>query len=363
MKKVLILSNYVGGLFNFRFELIERLLKESYKIYFSVPETIDDSREQSLKEMGLKHMQININRRGVNPIEDLKLIFKYRNIIKKANPDIILTYSVKPNIYGNLIANLFNIPSIMNITGLGTSLNSKLKYLIKPLYKLACKNSEVVFFQNNANMHLFLTNNIVNKNKAVLIPGSGVNTNKFKPQKKENNDKKIKFLFIGRIMQEKGIEEYLEVARLINNYYSNVEFQILGFFEESKYKKIIKESKYINYLGHSSDVRDEIKEVDCIINPSYHEGMSNVLLEGAAMAKPLIASNISGCKEIIDDDINGYLFEKGDVTSLKNKIIKFLKISVEERKNMGEMSRKKIIKEFDRNIVISSYIEEINNII
>lgn len=361
--KILILANSVNGLYNFRSELVEELLNNNLKVYFSVPHKSSHDKVKLLEEMGAIHIQTPIDRRGINPLEDLKLILKYKKIIKDLVPDLILTYTIKPNIYGNWVANYYNIPSIMNVTGIGTSLTSKLKYFVKPLYASACSRADKVFFQNEDNRELFLSNNMLVEDKTVLIPGSGVNIDKFKPLAKKNTDQKVRFLFIGRIMKEKGIEEYLEAAELLSEDYSNLEFQILGSYEEEKYKKIIENNSNVKHLGYSKDVRQEIKEVDCVINPSYHEGMSNVLLESAAMAKPLIASDISGCKEIVEDGNNGFLFKVKSAQSLKDKIIQFIDLSEEQRAEMGKESRKKVKKEFDRRIVINAYLEEINDVI
>lgn len=206
---------------------------------------------------------------------------------------------------------------------------------------------------------------MVEHNKTVIIPGSGVNTSLFKPVSETKDDGTIKFLFIGRLMKEKGIEEYLEAAEVLSKKYKNIEFQILGPFEEEKYKEIIlnNKSKQIKYLGTSNDVRIEIKEVNCIVNPSYHEGMSNVLLEGAAMGKPLIASNIPGCKEIIEDGHNGYLFEVRCTSSLEETLIRFIELDKNERAIMGIRSRSKVETEFDRNMVIDEYMKAINYIV
>lgn len=366
MKKVLILANNSVGLYNFRFELIQKFIKEKFEIYFAVPQLLDDEKVQLLVNAGGRHIHTPMSRRGMNPLEDIKLIKNYKQIIKEVNPDIILTYTIKPNIYGNYIANKFKVPVIMNITGMGSSLiTGKLKSVIKLMYKYACSKPKFVFFQNEGNRVFFISNNLVDENKTKIIPGSGVNIEKFQPEEKTNKDNIIRFLFIGRLMKDKGIEEYLQVAEKITKKYSNVEFQILGSFEEEKYKTILENNQNtrIKYLGKSHDVRNEIKEVDCIVNPSYHEGMSNVLLEGGAMGKPLLASSIPGCKEIIDDGENGFLFESKSIKSLKEAIIKFTNLSNEERKVMGEKSRKKIKWEFDRNIVIDEYMKTINSIL
>lgn len=366
MKKVLILANNSVGLYNFRFELIKELLKQGYEVYFSLPESPEDEKVKLMIEAGAKHIQTYINRRGINPFEDLKLIKEYKKIIKKVNPDVVLTYTIKPNIYGTYVASRYKKPVIMNITGIGTAFNnSKLKHIVITLYKYACNKAHFVFFQNESNYSLFVSNKLIDPSKTKIIPGSGVNIDKFKPIAKQSQDEIIRFLFIGRLMKEKGIEEYLQVSNKITKEYPNVEFQILGQFEEGKYKDIILNNKNakIKYLGVSNDVRNEIREVDCIVNPSFHEGMSNVLLEGAAMGKPLIASNIPGCKEIINDGYNGYLFEVKSPVSLEDKIISFIELDNKQRELMGKNSRKKVEAEFDRNIVINEYMKAINDIL
>ncbi len=366
MKRVLILANNSVGLYNFRIELIEKLIEQDYEVYFAVPQSKKDGKVKLIINSGAKYIQTNMNRRGTNPLEDIKLIYEYKKIIKKTNPDVILTYTIKPNIYGTYAASKYGKPVIMNITGIGSAFtNPKLKYIVSTLYKQACKKAHLIFFQNESNYSLFISRKIASSNKSKIIPGSGVNIGKFRPMKKTKEDDIIRFLFIGRIMREKGIEEYLQVAEKITNKFTNVEFQILGRFEEEKYKDVILNNKNprIKYLGVSEDVRNEIREVDCIVNPSYHEGMSNVLLEGAAMGKPLIASNIPGCKEIIDEGYNGYLFEVKSVESMEEKIIKFIELDDKIKEYMGGNSRKKVEKEFDRNIVINEYIKAINNIL
>lgn len=366
MKKVLILANNSGGLYNFRFELIQKLIEQKFEVYFAVPQLLDDDKVKLIVEVGGRYIYTPMSRRGMNPLEDLKLIKNYIQIIKKVNPDVIFTYTIKPNIYGNYAANKSNKPVIMNITGMGSSLVSgRLKEIIKNMYKFACSKSRNIFFQNEGNSDFFISNNLVDPKKTIIIPGSGVNIEKFKPMEKTYKNDIIRFLFIARLMKEKGIQEYLEAADRITKKYQNVEFQILGSFEEEKYKDIISnnKNKQIKYLGRSNDVRQEIKEVDCIVNPSYHEGMSNVLLEGAAMGKPLIASNIPGCKEIVDDGVNGYLFEVKSVTGLEEKLIRFINLCVKEKEIMGKNSRKKVEVEFDRNIVVNEYMKTIEGIL
>lgn len=364
--KILIINNSITSLINFRKELIQVLNENNYDVYFTVPEDLQNDQVQQLISIGTNYIQSYMQRRTINPYFELKVLFEYKRIIKETNPNLILSFTIKPNVYGSYVAKKYKIPIILNITGLGSGFNNNsIKHLVTNMYKYACKNASFIFFQNEENYKYFIDNKIAEKAKSKIIPGSGVNLEKFKPTKKSKDDGITRFLFIGRIMKEKGIEEYLETAKYISNKYSNVEFQILGPFEEEKYKEVILNlnNSKIKYLGISEDVRDQIKEVDCIINPTYHEGMSNVLLEGAAMGKPLMGTNIPGCKEIVEDGRNGYLFEPKNTQNLIEKIEEFLKLSSSQREKFGRAGRQKVEENFDRSIVIKTYLETIDKIL
>lgn len=364
MKRVMILANNIVGLYNFRYELLEKLIEKDFEVYFSIPEDKNNEKVIELIDLGCKHIKTNVDRRGMNPLNDLKLIKQYKKIVKQVKPDIILSFTIKPNIYGAYAAKKYKIPIILNITGLGSGFyNNKTRFIIKNMYKFASKRASFIFFENQEIYHYFIDNKLSIEEKSKVIPGAGVNLEKFVPQKKSKDDNIIRFLFIGRIMKEKGIEEYLEAAKNIKNKYPNVEFQVLGPYEEEEYKQILDNSTYVNYLGKSEDVRKEMKEVDCIINPSYHEGMSNVLLEGAAMEKFLIASDIPGCREIVENNYNGYTFEVKNSKDLEDKIEKFIKLPKEEKQRMAKNSRRKVEKEFDRNIIIEEYLKKIKELI
>ena len=334
-------------------------------MFFAVPQLSEDIAVQMIEAIGCQYIHTSMSRRGINPLEDLRLISRYQRVVQTVSPDLILTYTIKPNVYGNYVGNRLGVPVITNVTGIGSSLSTgNLKYLVKRMYKYACDKASLVFFQNQGNLDFFLENNMVDPNKVRLIPGSGVNLDKFQPMKKTNKaDGIIRFLYIGRIMKDKGIQEYLEAANRITKQYSNTEFQILGSYEEEGYRELIEDNPRVRYLGRSDDVREQIREVDCIVHPSYHEGMSNVLLEGAAMGKPLLASNIPGCKEIVDHGLNGYLFKPKSVDSIVDRLKLFLELNDKERMEMGLASRRKVEKEFDRNLVVEAYLEAISEII
>lgn len=357
--KILILSNNDIGLWKFRKELIERLIKE-HEVYVSIPQ---GEFSENFKKMGCKVIETSINRRGTNPIKDLGLFVKYNQLLKKVKPDLVLTYTIKPNVYGGMACRLNKIPYISNVTGLGTAVETKglIQNLTVFLYKVGLKKASCVFFQNKSNKSFFEEKKIILKNSKV-IPGSGVNLDYFRLIEYPSSDK-IKFLFIGRVMKEKGIEQYLEAATYIKKKYPHTEFHILGTCDEKYEEKLESMSKkgIISYHGRQDDVRKYHEISHCTIHPSYYpEGMSNVLLESAASGRPLITTNRPGCKETVNDGINGYLFQEKNSQDLIKKVENFINIEPNARRNMGLFGREKVEKEFDRNIVIDAYITEIN---
>jgi glycosyltransferase involved in cell wall biosynthesis len=361
MKKVLILVNHDVVIYNFRKELVERLLKDKYEVYISSPygERIDE-----LLAMGCKYIEASISRHGTNIIEELKLLSYYKKIIKDVKPDMVLSYTIKPNIYGGMACKSLNVPYIANITGLGTAVENKgiMQKITIILYKIAFKKINCLFFQNTENRQFFIDNNIaVDKHR--LIPGSGVNLEYFNVLD-YTSDETIEFTFISRIMKEKGIDQYIEAAEYIRNKYPNTRFHICGFCEEAYDDKLkmLQDKGIIHYHGMQRDVREILAKTHCTIHPTYYpEGMSNVLLESSACGRPIITTNRSGCRETVDDGINGYIVEQQSSKDIIEKIEKFLKLSYEDKKNMGLAGRKKVEKEFDRQIVVEAYMDEIEN--
>lgn len=362
MKKVLILVNHDVVIYNFRKELVERLLKEEYEVYISSPygERIDD-----LITMGCKYIKASISRHGTNIIDDLKLLLYYIRIIKDIKPDVVLSYTIKPNIYGGIACETLNIPYISNITGLGSAVENGglIQKITVLLYKIAFRKINCLFFQNSENMQFFIDKNIaIGKHK--LLPGSGVNLKHFHVLEYPS-DETVEFVFISRIMKEKGIDQYLEAAECIKNKYSNTRFHICGFCEESYENKlkVLQEKNIIKYHGMIRDVRGMLSKTHCTIHPTYYpEGMSNVLLESAACGRPIITTDRSGCREIIENEVNGFIIKQKDSENLIDTIEKFLKLCNEHKKQMGLMGRKKVEKEFDREIVVRIYIEEIKKV-
>lgn len=361
-KRVLILVNHDVVVYNFRKELVEQLIHEGNEVYLSSPygERID-----LLRKMGSFYIKTEINRHGANVIEDLKLLFHYISIIRKLKPDIILTYTIKPNIYGGMAARICNVPYVVNITGLGTALEHKgiLQFITVNLYKIALKKVGVIFFQNEENRLFFEKRRIAQK-KYELLPGSGVNLEDFVPLPYPS-DKEIHFVMIARIMKEKGIEEYLSAAIYLRKRYPNTFFHICGFCEEKYIDRLnqMQEENLIIYHGMVKDIRNVLKITHCTIHPSYYpEGLSNALLESSACARPVITTDRSGCREVVDDGQNGYMVPCRDVKKLIAAIERFISLSYEEKRQMGLRGRKKTEHLFDRRLVVEKYMEAINQL-
>lgn len=361
MNKILFLVNHDVVIYNFRKELVERLLEMNYEVIISSPY---GERIELLKKMGCKYEEVKLNRHGTNPLEDLKLLFYYNRLIKRTNPDMIFSYTIKPNIYGAIVASFLHVPIVVNITGLGTAVEnpSFIQKGLICLYKYALKNVQTVFVQNKENRQFFINNNIA-VDKLKLLPGSGVNLKQFHVLDYPS-DETIEFVFISRIMKEKGIDQYLEMANYIKNKYPLTHFHVCGFCEE-EYQNILKEyenKSIIAYHGLVMDIREVLKYTHCTIHPTYYpEGLSNVLLESCASGRPIITTNRSGCREIIEDGINGYMIPQQNSQALIDAVEKFISLTNEERKQMGLAGRNKVEKIFDREIIVNAYMGEINN--
>lgn len=360
MKKILILANNDIGLYNFRKELLERLLKEKYKVYISLPM---GDRVIEMEEMGCHYICTEINRHGMNPFQDFKLLLHYKKIMKEVKPDCVLGYTIKPNIYGAIAADTQKIPFIANITGLGSAVENEsiIQKILILLYKFAFRNVKKVFFQNTSNMQFFESKKIA-IGRYGLLPGSGVNLERYQLLDYPDTEK-YKFLFISRIMKEKGIDQYLEAAKRIRDKYMNTEFHICGFCEE-EYEGILakfQEEGTIIYHGLIHDVPDFLKQIHCVVHPTYYpEGLSNVLLEACASGRPIITTNRPGCREVVESEKNGFIVEEKNAEDLYNKIERFILLPDEEKKAMGVFGRKKVENEFNRQIVIEAYMKEIN---
>lgn len=358
MKKVLILCNSSGGLYDFRNELVLELLKTN-KVYVSVP---DEVAVDKLQAEGCEIIHTDINRRGMNPVQDLGLFKSYWKFLKEIKPDVVLTYTIKPNIYGGFCCRLLRVPYVVNITGLGTTFErgGMLKKMVVTMYQQALKKADCVFFQNDRNKQIFEENGIFGK-KTKRVNGSGVNVEKYVYETYPEREKP-RFLFVGRLMKEKGIEEYLYCAK---KYANRAEFDIIGYCEEAYEEEVnkLQQEGVVRFHGFQKDVKSYYRDCDAVVIASYHEGMSNVLLEAAATGRPVLATNIPGCKEAVEDNMTGLLFTSRSAEALEETIEYFLSMPIERRETMGQAARMKMEQEFNRKYVVESYIEEIRRIV
>lgn len=362
MKKVLILVNRDFVLYNFRIELVERLLMEKYDVYICLP---IGPKVNAMIDMGCKFIPIEIDKRGTNPIKDYKLIKDYKKVFNEVKPDIILTYTTKVCIYGGIVAGKLGIPYLMNVSGLGTALEQPgpLQPLMISLYRKAAKKAKCVFFQNTENQKFFKKHKMYDGHQ-VLLPGSGVNIDKWNYLEYPDDKEGLEFLFVARIIKEKGIEEYLACAEEIKKEYPDTKFHICGPCDGDYRDTIADYEKkgIIIYHGEVQDTKKYLKRIHCHIHPSYYpEGISNVCLEAAASGRPVITTDRAGCRETVDDGVTGFIFETKNRDMLIDSVKSLIRLNNEERRQMGIKGREKVIKEFNRKVVIDKYINEIRN--
>ena len=357
--KIMILANSDTGLYKFRRELLEELLKQ-HQVCICLP---NGDYIQSMVEMGCEFIQCDyLERRGKNPFKELKLISFYKKVLKAEKPDIVFTYTIKPNIYGGMACKSLKIPYVVNITGLGSAVENAgvMQKVTLALYKIGLKGAQKVFFQNTENRDFMLEKKVVN-GAYDLLPGSGVNLNQYQEYPYPDGET-TDFVFIARIMKEKGIDQYLDTAEYIRKKYPETRFHVCGACKEEYRVKLEKmhQENVIIYHGKVKNMVEIYQKMSCTIHPTYYpEGLSNVLLESSATGRPIITTDRAGCKEVIDNAVNGYVCKQKDSEDLIKQVEKFLALSWEERKNMGLAGRKKVEKEFDRNIVINKYLQEV----
>lgn len=357
MKKILIVANNDVGLYKFRKELIEELLKEN-EVYISLPygELVEN-----LIQMGCHFIDTPLDRRGINPFVDIRLLVSYFKIMKKVKPDMNIMYTIKPNIYASIVSRFLKIPYNVNVTGLGSAFQNEnfLKKIIIILYKISLKKVKKVFFENEGNKNVFVDAGIVEEKKTMVLYGAGVNLTEYSFEEYPYENEPIRFLFIARVMKEKGIDEFLYAAKKIKEEISYIQFDIVGPYEDN-YSEVINQymdKGIINYYGFQSDVRPFIKKCHCFVLPSYHEGMANTNLECASMGRPLITSNIHGCKEAVINNVSGFLCEKEDKENLYICLKKFVNLPYEDKKNMGIESRKHMKNKFDKRQIVDKTIK------
>ena len=360
--RILILANHYNTLRIFRRELIKSLSNAGHEIYISIP-PCDDENKGILESYGTQVLFTDFDRRGMNPIKDLRLLREYKHLIRKTKPDKVITYTIKCNIYGGFACRNANIPHYANITGLGSTFQNEslTKKLVSYLYKFSLRHSKRVFFENIGNCDTLVSLGCVKNDQCVVLPGAGVDLNEFSPVPYPSSNAPIRFLFVGRIMKEKGVDEYFAAIKRIKTEYPDTEFHFIGWYEdnyENTVKHLIHEN-LIEFHGFQSDVKPFIEKAHCIVHPSWHEGMSNTILEASSMCRPIITTNIHGCKEGIIENISGFLVSPKNEDELYSAMKKFVELSYEQRKAMGQSGHSHMKKCFDKQVVVNMTLKEL----
>ena len=355
--KILLLANHSVGLYQFRKELIQELLKD-HDVTISLPygELVSP-----LVAMGCRFLDTPVDRRGINPVTDLKLFLCYRRMLRKVTPDLVVTYTIKPNIYGGIACRLAGIPYAANITGLGTAFQKQgmLRKLVVTMYKLALKKAKVVFFENCENLETLVAENIVRREQCKLLNGAGVNLEHYSPAPYPTEASPVRFLFMGRVMAEKGVNELFQAMRRLRADGIDCTLDVLGNYEEH-YEAAIRSGEtegWLRYHGYQKDVRPFIEKCHCFVLPSWHEGMANTNLECAAMARPVITSRIHGCMEAVIEGKSGFLCKVKNTDSLYGAMRSFCELSTEQKKQMGLAGRKRMEDVFDKKLVVAETLK------
>jgi glycosyltransferase involved in cell wall biosynthesis len=358
---VLICSNYAWTVLNFRMPLIKSLTNEGYRVVII---TQFDGYEEKIANEGYEVLPLYISREGINPIVDLVTLCDLLKKMFYIKPDFFLSFTIKPVIYGSIASRILSISNIPMITGLGTVFISDnwVTKIVKLLYRVSLARALVVFFQNTDDQELFVLNHLVKTSRCQQSPGSGIDLGKFMLTDHPNKTS-VTFLLIARMLRDKGVVEFVDAARYLKKKYPEASFQLLGplgvenrtSISHSKMDEWVREG-FIDYLGETDNVPFFIKEASCIVLPSYREGTSRVLLEAAAMGRPIVTTNVPGCKEIVEDSITGFLCKPKDPYDLAEKMKMIMSLTFEQRKEMGKNGRKKIENEFNQDIVSELYI-------
>jgi glycosyltransferase involved in cell wall biosynthesis len=367
--RILVSVNASWNIYNFRSGLIRRLIENGNEVIAVAPQDVYSAR---IEELGCRYIALPMDCNGQSPIRDGLLFLRYWRLLRRERPDVFLGYTIKPNIFGSMAAHLLGIPVINNVPGLGVAFAREtwLTKLVKFLYFFALRRSKTVFFQNAESRDLFVRLKLVQPQQALLLPGSGVDLEKFKPLEsmpQPGGPAGIVFLLLGRLFWDKGVGEYIEAARIVKRCFPEARFQILGFLDgtaqgaisRSQMDAWVKET-VVEYLGSTEDVRPALAAASCAVLPSrYPEGTPRALLEAAAMAKPIVTTDMPGCRDTVDDGVNGFLCAPHDAANLAEKLIAFISLGPDARERMGAASRSKAEREFDERIVLRRYVAAI----
>jgi glycosyltransferase involved in cell wall biosynthesis len=360
---IAIAINSSWNIYNFRSGLVRALVEAGYEVLAIAPV---DAHSERLSELGCRFVPIRMSARGTSPLEDARLFLDYRRILKRHRPAAFLGYTIKPNVYGSLAAHSLKIPVVNNIAGLGVTFlkHGLFQRIVRAMYRTALRRSHTVFFQNPDDRRLFVEAGLVRPRQTELLPGSGIDLERFAPaQRKRESSDPLVFLVVSRLLRSKGIAHYVAAAEAVRKEFPNAEFRIAGIMEKGHGEAITEDeirrwsaAGLINYLGALDDVRPALSAADVVVLPTFYpEGTPRALLEAAAMGKPLISTDVPGCREVIADGVNGFLCEPRDVESLAGAMSRMIGMSDAERAAMGAASRAKAERDFDERIVIARY--------
>lgn len=358
MKKILILTNHCFMLWQFRRELIAALLEKGCTVTIGMP---DGEHWEDFEAMGCRLIPVEVDRRGINPVTDLKLFFRYWKLLKAEKPDMVITYSVKPNIYGGFACRMQKIPYCVNVQGLGSAFERRgIAQLVTVMYKIALKKAKTVFFENTGNAAIFREKGITPEKQQTVLSGAGINLAHHTYRAYPDNEIPH-FLYLGRIMKEKGIDELFSAIRRLHSEGERFFLDLVGFYEDA-YKQQVEELEAMGvckYHGFQNDPRPFYEKADCLVLPSYHEGMSNVLLEAAATGRPLITSDIPGCKEAVEENVTGFTCPVRDEDALYRAMKRMIALQQTDREAMGKAGQQKIQREFDKTTVVAKTVNAI----
>lgn len=368
MKKILICANTTWYLYNFRTSLIRRLILDGYKVYIV---SGHDNYIDGLTEMGCEHLPFKIESKSLNPLNELRTFLDYFLKVRRIRPDLILNFTIKPSIYGTLIGTFFSIRTINTITGLGTAFlrPGLLQAVTIKLYSLSLRFADHVFFQNKDDREFFINSRLVTSDKSSIVAGSGIDLSRFSASERSVSDK-FTFLYIGRLIGDKGLRELVEAGRNLILHGRPIQIKFLGpkypdnrsAIQEAELEIWIKEG-VVEYLGPTDKVEDFIKECDCVVLPSYREGLPRVLLEAAAMAKPVIATNVPGCREVVVHGVTGLLCKVKDAGDLEERMLELFLMDEAQRVQMGLKAREFVQCHFDENLVINEYLRKCEKLV
>ncbi len=369
-KSIVLASNTSFSLYNFRLGLMRRLKELGYDVVCIAP--VDDYTEYLKEEFSFYPLK-NLDRKGKNPIKDFKLFLEFLSLYRKIKPDLVINYTIKPNIYSSVACGILKIPSISVVTGLGYVFvrGGLLEKLVRILYRISFACNNYILVLNSYDLDIIKSLTI--QTKLVLLNGEGVNTDYFSPaicEKYEKNKGKTVFLFIGRFLKDKGIIEFIEAGKLLWQERKDFEIWFVGGIDDGNPQSLreedinnIKKYEFVKVLPFSKDVRPIICQADCVVLPSYREGIPRSLLEAMSMAKPIITTTSPGCKDVCEDGVNGFLVEQRSISSLKVSMERFLNLSEEDRQRMGVLGRELAVRRFDEKIIIEKYLSLIGSIL